>query len=217
MAWTRELAAELPLRVRKSPFAFLLRGRLLGRSPAAHMALREGNARDQRATWLAELHGDVAVAIRGDDPGGGHVVVWAEDVGTVIGAVHEHRVELSVVDALRPPADVLARLVTQTASEVDVRPVGVGDEALGSHAVGVADRDVVEARAPGQWTKTRCSAILIDQRLLRGADDDWRRSRWRRRRWRSGSRRSRRSCSRRFRCQDNRFRRRSGFWSLSSF
>src|ERR1700694_5892039 len=145
MAWTRELAAELPLWVRKSPFAFLLRGRLLGRSPAAHMALREGNAPDQPATRLTELHGDVAVAIGSDDPSGGHVVVRAEDVGAVIGTVHEHRVDLLVVNAFRPPADVLARLSSQATSEVDTRPIGVGYVTLRRHAVGVADCDVGEA------------------------------------------------------------------------
>src|SRR3982074_56774 len=161
MAWSRELVEELPLWVRKSPFAFLLRGRLLGRSPAAHLGVGEGNAPDQPATRLAELHRDVAGAIRGDDPGGCHVVVRAEDIGTVVGTVHEHRVELPIVDAFRPPTDVFARLASTATGEVDIRPIGVGDVTLRCNAVGVADRDVVEAGAPGQRTKAVGCAILI--------------------------------------------------------
>jgi hypothetical protein len=94
----------------------------------------------------------------------------------------------------------------------------MGDCTLRGHAVGVADRHVVEARTPGQGTKTVGSAILVDQRLLRGADDDGWRSRrgWRRRCWT-------RRCSwggrggRRIRCRGRGFRRRCGLGSRSRF
>src|SRR4030088_3579812 len=67
---------------------------------------------------LAELNRNVAGAVCGNYPDGPYIVVRAQDVRPVTCAVHEHSVELGVIDAARPPADVLPRLVTQAAREV---------------------------------------------------------------------------------------------------
>src|SRR5258706_8835781 len=46
---------------------------------------------------LAELDRNVRVAVGSDRPGRRDVAIWAQDVGLVLGAVHEHGVELRVV------------------------------------------------------------------------------------------------------------------------
>src|ERR1700687_1175201 len=214
MAWTRELPAELPLWVRRSPFAFLLtRAPLVGCSARTLGATRGKRSESSRysagAELLTELDGDIRVAVGGHHPRRAHVVVWTEDVGAVTGAVHEHLVERPNVCASPPPPDVLASLVPQARGEIDIRSIGVGDEALAGHAVGVADRNVVEARAPGQGAKSVGGAILADQRLLRRSDNYSGRRRPGGRR-RCGSRR--RWWSRRW---SWRFRRWSGFWDGS--
>jgi hypothetical protein len=64
---------------------------------------------------LAELDCDVAVTPGVDRPCSGHVVVWPEDVRPVVRAVHEHGVQLRVVHAGRPVADVLPPLAGRAA------------------------------------------------------------------------------------------------------
>src|ERR1700686_3420176 len=92
-------------------------------------------------------------------------------------AVHEHRVELPVADPAGPVAYVLTRLAAEAAREVDVRSIGMRDVALARHACGIAPRHVVETPVPGQGPEAVGRAILVDQRLLRRPDDDWRRGR----------------------------------------
>src|SRR4029077_5690731 len=73
----------------------------------------------------AELDRDPAFAVRCGDPDRGHVVVRTNDVGVGVGALHELGFYPLVVGSARIPADVLARLVTQAACQVEVRTVGV--------------------------------------------------------------------------------------------
>src|SRR5438477_12502302 len=88
-------------------------------------ALRQNNARSNRATQeagsrplLAEFDRNVA-AVRADYPRCGHVAVRTGDVGFLLRAGDEKAVDLCVVDAACPPADVLAGLASEAAREVD--------------------------------------------------------------------------------------------------
>src|SRR5438477_341917 len=106
--------------VQWTPFALLLRA-LIWRYETASGALRGENAALKRATQgrdLAEFDRNIGSSVRSDRPRGRDVTVRAEDVGAVLCAVHEHRVELRVVDAARPPADVLADLRAEVAAQV---------------------------------------------------------------------------------------------------
>src|SRR5213594_4790552 len=121
---------------------------------------------------LSELDCDVSLPVTRHDPGSGDVVVRTHDVRVVLGAVHEHCVELGVVDAPRPVTDVLAGLVAQAARQVDLRAVGVREESLRSDPVGVAYRHAGQAAAPRQGRQAVGGPVLVDQRLLRAVDDD---------------------------------------------
>src|ERR1700694_841065 len=109
---------------------------------------------------LAELHRDVAVAVVGDDPGGPDVVVGPHDVRPVAGAVHEHRVQLRVVDAAGPEADVLTALVAEPTAEVLVGPPGVRDAARVGHPERVLVGDAGEAGVPVQGSEAGAGTVL---------------------------------------------------------
>src|ERR1700736_6076126 len=128
---------------------------------------------------LTELDGYVRVPVCSHGPRGGDPVVRAHDVGAVLGAVHEHGVELGVVDAAAPIADVLTCAVAEMTSKVEARPVGVGRRhpALTGKTHGVGDCHRAQARAPVERTQARCGTVPVDERLRRRSDDErWRHS-----------------------------------------
>src|ERR1700730_16210388 len=72
---------------------------------------------------LPELDRYICVPVGSDHPRGGDVAVWAHDVGAMVGAVHEHRVQLGIVDPSAPPPDVFTGLLAQAARQVRVRTI----------------------------------------------------------------------------------------------
>src|SRR5207253_9968338 len=120
---------------------------------------------------LAELDRNIGSTIRSNRPCGRHVAVRTEDVGAVFGAVHEHRVELRVVDTTRPPADVLADLRTEVAAKVLLHAAVMLERHVGRSEVrGLAPRDVVQAAAPRERWDSFAGAVWVGQALLRRVD-----------------------------------------------
>src|SRR4029077_10049119 len=125
MAGTRAFAGHRRRRAWKPPFAPPSSAPLCA-ADGRNEALREGKRPGEPAysgslQVLAELDSDVPIPVRSHHPRRSDVVVRPEDVRQVFGAGHEHGVELSIVDARRPVADVLTRLVAKAAVEVEVR------------------------------------------------------------------------------------------------
>ena len=86
------------------------------------------------------------------------------------GAGHEEGIELSVVDAVRGVADVLAGPCrARIATQVALHAVGVRDGAGRGHALRVVEGDLREAWAPDEGGQAGGRAILVDQGLLQRA------------------------------------------------
>src|SRR2546427_6089484 len=124
---------------------------------------------------LPEFDRNKGAAVGADLPCCRHVAVRTEDVRLVIGAVHEHRVELRVADPAGPPSDVLADLVAEMTREVAADAVVMLKcDARGGELGGLSTRDCGQTRVPRQRRQVVARAVLVDESLLRGADCDLR-------------------------------------------
>src|SRR5437764_215971 len=98
--------------------------------------------------FLSELFDHVGLTV-GRRPGRAHVAVRAEDVGPVLGAVHEHRVGGRVARTARHPGDVLPALMRpQTATEVLVDHRPVLEDARSGHVRRPGGGDAGQTPAP---------------------------------------------------------------------
>src|SRR2546426_607997 len=136
------------------PFALLLRALVWApmrrvwtapsETPFGYLALLGG-------AWLAEVDRNIGPTVGTDGPRGGDVVVRTEDVRLVLRAVHEHGVELRVVDPARPPADVLTDLTAEMTGEVAADPVVMLERDTRSGKLGrLGSGHCRQTRAPGQ-------------------------------------------------------------------
>ena len=90
----------------------------------------------------------------------------------MLGAVHEHGVQLRVVDAPRPPADVLAGLRTKVAVEGLIDAAVVSKSHARCRKVrSLPARDVGETAAPRQRPESVACAVLVDERLKQNGAD----------------------------------------------
>src|SRR5205823_4862301 len=113
---------------------------------------------------LAEFDCNIAPTVRSDRPRGRYISIRTEDVRAVLCAVHEHRVELRVVDPSRPPADVFADLRAQMTAKVLLHAAVVLESHVGrSKVCSLGAGNVVEAAAPGQWRQPAAGAVLVDE------------------------------------------------------
>src|SRR5256886_2108829 len=120
---------------------------------------------------LSEFDRNKGAAVGTDLPCCRHIAVRTEDVRLVIRAVHEHRIELRVVDPAGPPADVLADLVAEMTREVAADAVVMLKwDTGGGELAGLGARDCGQTRAPRQRRQVVARTVLVDESLLGGAD-----------------------------------------------